>query len=109
MKLFFYFIFYENYVIYNIIFKLLNNGYFETFSPSFSLKHVTEIILRKRREMEDNECQITPLIDSLVLIDRNVDLLTPLLSQLTYEGLIDERMTIENSKKFIVFHSCFVP
>ena len=68
----------------------------------FSIQHVTEIILRKRREMADTECQITPLIDSLVLIDRNVDLLTPLLTQLTYEGLIDERMTIENSKKYFL-------
>jgi len=62
------------------------------------LKHVTDIILRKRREMADTECQITPLIDSLVLIDRNVDLLTPLLTQLTYEGLIDEHLIIENSE-----------
>ena len=50
--------------------------------------------------MSENECQITPLIDNLVLIDRNVDLITPLLTQLTYEGLIDERMVIENSKHF---------
>ena len=61
---------------------------------------MTDIILRKRREMSENECQITPLIDNLVLIDRNVDLITPLLTQLTYEGLIDERMVIENSKHF---------
>jgi len=60
-------------------------------------KHVTDIILRKRREMADNECQITPLIDNLVLIDRNIDLLTPLLTQLTYEGLIDESLKIENT------------
>ena len=66
----------------------------------FLIQHVTDIILRKRREKSDNECQITPLIDKLVLIDRNVDLLTPLLTQLTYEGLIDERMTIENSKYY---------
>lgn len=64
------------------------------------IQHVTDIIMRKRREMSDNECQITPLIDNLVLIDRNVDLLTPLLTQLTYEGLIDERMIIENSKRY---------
>lgn len=60
-------------------------------------KHVTEIILRKRREMADMESQITPLIDSILLIDRNVDLITPLLTQLTYEGLIDENFQIENT------------
>lgn len=59
---------------------------------------MTEIILRKRREMADMESQITPLIDSILLIDRNVDLITPLLTQLTYEGLIDENFQIENSK-----------
>lgn len=38
-------------------------------------------------------------IDHLLLIDRSVDLLTPLATQLTYEGLIDELFGINNSKK----------
>ena len=59
---------------------------------------MTEILLRKRREMADVESHITPLIDNLLLIDRNVDLITPLLTQLTYEGLIDDNFHIENSK-----------
>merc|ERR1719494_591352 len=59
--------------------------------------HVTEILLRKRREMADVESHITPLIDNLLLIDRNVDLITPLLTQLTYEGLIDDNFHIENT------------
>lgn len=37
-------------------------------------------------------------IDHLLLIDRSVDLLTPLATQLTYEGLIDELFGINNSK-----------
>ncbi|KAL4223148.1 Vacuolar protein sorting-associated protein 33A [Mactra antiquata] len=53
-------------------------------------KHVVDMMLRMRRELEGNEPQITPQIDNLVIIDRTVDLLTPLLTQLTYEGLIDE-------------------
>lgn len=36
-------------------------------------------------------------IDSLLLIDRSCDLVTPLLTQLTYEGLIDELFGIKNS------------
>ena len=59
--------------------------------------HVTDMIIRKRRELADTESQITPVIDSLLLIDRTVDLLTPLLTQLTYEGLIDETFSIENT------------
>ncbi|KAJ4485667.1 Sec1-like protein [Lentinula aciculospora] len=35
--------------------------------------------------------------DSLVVIDRRVDMITPLLTQLTYEGLIDELLGIRNS------------
>ncbi|WAR01544.1 VP33A-like protein [Mya arenaria] len=48
------------------------------------------------------ECaKITPQIDNLFIIDRTVDLLTPLLTQLTYEGLIDEMYGINNtSAKF---------
>ena len=34
--------------------------------------------------------ELTPQIDMVVLLDRTVDLLTPLCTQLTYEGLIDE-------------------
>ena len=60
-------------------------------------RHVTDMIIRKRRELADTESQITPVIDSLLLIDRSVDLLTPLLTQLTYEGLIDEIFAIENT------------
>jgi len=35
-------------------------------------------------------------IDSLVILDRRVDMITPLLTQLTYEGLIDELIGIKN-------------
>ncbi|KAF7302938.1 hypothetical protein MKEN_01256300 [Mycena kentingensis (nom. inval.)] len=35
-------------------------------------------------------------IDSLIIIDRRVDMITPLLTQLTYEGLIDELVGIKN-------------
>jgi vacuolar protein sorting-associated protein 33A len=36
-------------------------------------------------------------IDGMVIIDRKVDMVTPLLTQLTYEGLIDECMGLKNS------------
>jgi hypothetical protein len=34
--------------------------------------------------------------DSLVIIDRATDLITPFLTQLTYEGLLDEYFGIKN-------------
>lgn len=37
-------------------------------------------------------------IDHLLLIDRSVDLITPMAKQLTYEGLIDELFGINNSE-----------
>ncbi|OCH95674.1 ATP binding protein [Obba rivulosa] len=36
-------------------------------------------------------------IDSLIIIDRRTDMITPLLTQLTYEGLVDEMIGIKNS------------
>ncbi|RNF27664.1 putative vacuolar protein sorting-associated protein [Trypanosoma conorhini] len=38
---------------------------------------------------------LTPEIDSLFVLDRALDLVTPLLTQLTYEGLIDEFYNID--------------
>ena len=35
-------------------------------------------------------------IDQLVLVDRMVDLISPMCTQLTYEGLIDETLHIKN-------------
>ncbi|CAE1276174.1 VPS33A [Acanthosepion pharaonis] len=57
-------------------------------------KHLIDMMLRMRRELGGREPQLTPQIDNLLVIDRNVDLLTPMLSQLTYEGLIDEIFNI---------------
>ena len=61
-------------------------------------QHVLDMVLRKKREAVDSENQISPQIDTLLLLDRNIDLLTPLFSQLTYEGLIDELYGIQNSE-----------
>ncbi|CAM0907917.1 unnamed protein product [Alopecurus aequalis] len=37
-----------------------------------------------------------PEIDTLILLDREVDMVTPMCSQLTYEGLLDEMLEINN-------------
>ena len=37
-------------------------------------------------------------IDSLIILDRKVDMVSPLLTQLTYEGLVDELIGIKNCK-----------
>lgn len=46
-------------------------------------------------------------IDHLVLIDRSVDLMTPMVTQLTFEGLIDELFGIDCCK-LIIDSICFL-
>lgn len=75
-------------------------------------KQLAEMLLRMRREhavvdeVSSYTASRTPSllnnisnhIDQLIIIDRNVDIVTPLCTQLTYEGLIDETMAINNCK-----------
>eukprot|EP01094_Clydonella_sp_ATCC50884_P027895 TRINITY_DN8212_c0_g1_i1.p1 TRINITY_DN8212_c0_g1~~TRINITY_DN8212_c0_g1_i1.p1 ORF type:complete len:596 (+),score=194.45 TRINITY_DN8212_c0_g1_i1:119-1906(+) len=58
---------------------------------------VKDMMLRMRREMALEDNTVVPEIDSLFLIDRMTDLITPVLTQLTYEGLIDEVFGIRNT------------
>jgi hypothetical protein len=54
---------------------------------------------RRRRAhpgVEDPPPPASPSIDVLLLIDRDVDPVTPLCTQLTYEGFIDEAIGIVN-------------
>ena len=65
-------------------------------------KMVAEQILRMRRELSSiQEPQITSKIDNLIIIDRSVDMITPMMTQLTYEGMIDENIGIKYSLNFI--------
>jgi vacuolar protein sorting-associated protein 33A len=59
-------------------------------------KIICDMILHMRKEIPSNqEPQIIPKIDNLILIDRTVDNLTPMMTQLTYEGLIDENLGVK--------------
>eukprot|EP00658_Telonema_sp_P-2_P040794 TRINITY_DN29176_c0_g2_i2.p2 TRINITY_DN29176_c0_g2~~TRINITY_DN29176_c0_g2_i2.p2 ORF type:complete len:210 (-),score=64.74 TRINITY_DN29176_c0_g2_i2:121-750(-) len=62
-------------------------------------KAVADMILKLRREgfADGEEAVIIPEIDQLVLIDRQVDLVSPVCTPLTYEGLIDELFGIKNA------------
>lgn len=42
--------------------------------------------------------QLSTQIDAAVILDRSVDWVTPMLTQLTYEGLLDETMGIKSCK-----------
>jgi len=58
---------------------------------------VFDLMVRMKRETCGQEPQARTQIDTLVLLDRRVDLISPLPTQLTYEGLIDEMFGIQCS------------
>ncbi|KAK3539155.1 hypothetical protein QTP86_026972 [Hemibagrus guttatus] len=68
----------------------------QIFGKGECARHVANMMLRMKREFAGTQNQILPVFDTLLLLDRNVDLLTPLATQLTYEGLIDEIYGITN-------------
>eukprot|EP01065_Artemidia_motanka_P001781 TRINITY_DN10832_c0_g1_i1.p1 TRINITY_DN10832_c0_g1~~TRINITY_DN10832_c0_g1_i1.p1 ORF type:complete len:650 (+),score=210.47 TRINITY_DN10832_c0_g1_i1:82-2031(+) len=57
-------------------------------------ERVCRMLLSMRYD-SDAAVSHTPEIDSLYVIDRDVDLLTPMKTQVTYEGLIDELFGIQ--------------
>jgi vacuolar protein sorting-associated protein 33A len=65
-------------------------------------KILADMLLRMRQE-NVLDSHLNPRIghnqsfDSLIILDREVDFITPLLTQLTYEGLVDEKYGIKNS------------
>ena len=70
-------------------------------------KKLADLLARMRQELiagedtnESSKLGLTPstTIESLIVIDREVDYATPLLTQLTYEGLIDEVVGIQNNQ-----------
>lgn len=58
---------------------------------------VRDMLLRMRVEEAPQAPEGDPAIDVCVLLDRGADLVTPLMTQLTYEGLLDEVLGIRNS------------
>ncbi|XP_054710394.1 vacuolar protein sorting-associated protein 33A-like [Uloborus diversus] len=60
-------------------------------------KQVYDLMSRLRRELSGREPQTSPQIDSLLLLDRSIDLISVLATQLTYEGLLDEIFGVRNN------------
>lgn len=59
-------------------------------------RFVYDMMKRMHRQFDLDTLNVSPEIDALILIDREADLLTPMLTQLTYEGLVDEVFGIRN-------------
>ncbi|XP_062360025.1 vacuolar protein sorting-associated protein 33A isoform X3 [Cinclus cinclus] len=71
----------------------------QIFGKGDCARHVANMMIRMKREFPGSQNSIFPVFDTLLLLDRNVDLLTPLATQLTYEGLIDEIYGIQNTSE----------
>lgn len=67
-------------------------------------KHVWDLLKRLSLEPRTPKKHIThSQIDHLLLLDRSIDLVSPLVTQLTYEGLIDELFQINRCKSIFAF------
>ena len=60
--------------------------------------HACAQVLRRMRKEQGGvgPVAVAPQVDAMVLIDREVDCVTPLLTPLTYEGLIDHFFSVRN-------------
>lgn len=67
-------------------------------------RRLANLLLRERKELDADEAatQYTSMpsttIEQLIVIDRDIDFATPMLTQLTYEGLIDEFIGIKHNR-----------
>ena len=53
-------------------------------------KQCYDSMMRMQREVPDNEKKVPTQIENLILIDRSIDLITPMMMPATYEALLDE-------------------
>lgn len=86
------------------------HGYFPRIvGKGDNARRLADLLLRMRKEVDAEESSgladtsmrgLLPSADTenLIIIDRDVDFGTPLLTQLTYEGLIDEYVGIKNNQ-----------
>ncbi|GAA5979504.1 hypothetical protein JCM11641_005416 [Rhodosporidiobolus odoratus] len=66
-----------------------------------SAKRLVDLLQQMREEQPSSAPSAIPLasgtVDSMIVIDRQVDMVSALCTQLTYEGLVDEVVGIKNS------------
>ncbi|KAJ5899623.1 Sec1-like protein [Penicillium taxi] len=86
------------------------HGYFPRIvGKGDNARRLADLLLRMRKELDAEESSgladpsargLLPSADteSLIIIDRDVDFATPMLTQLTYGGLIDEYVGIKNNQ-----------
>lgn len=65
------------------------------------LQRLAQLLNRQPFPASEDPSVPSDRFDSLIILDRKVDMVTPLLTQLTYEGLIDELVGIKNCVFFL--------
>ena len=63
-------------------------------------QRLANLLQRHRASGEAQYSDITPSdqIDGLIIVDRSVDWVTPMCTQLTYQGMLDEYIGIKNGQ-----------
>jgi hypothetical protein len=65
-------------------------------------------LLQRHRSSGDSDYNDLPTsdqVDSLIIIDRSVDWVTPMCTQLTYEGMLDVFVGIKNGQSPNIDHT----
>ena len=66
--------------------------------PRADSQRLSDLLQRHRASGESQyaDLQVSDKVDSLIIVDRSVDWVTPMCTQLTYEGMLDEFVGIKN-------------
>lgn len=59
-------------------------------------ERVLDLMERSRKQVGPEVFQQDPEIETLIILDRDVDVITPMLTPVTYEGLLDELFDIKD-------------
>lgn len=54
----------------------------------------------RRTDSSTSSLPLSTQVDAMIVLDRSADWVTPMCTQLTYEGLIDETMGIKSCKRY---------
>lgn len=80
--------------LYGLFPRIVGKGYHASRLQNFLSRESTKV---SSESPLDTAVTSPDNFDCLIVLDRRVDMITPLLTQLTYEGLLDETIGIKNS------------
>ena len=99
----------------------LRHGFFPRIvGKGDNARRLADLLLRMRKELDAEEysglinasgrgLMVSSSIENLIIIDRDIDFATVLLTQLTYEGLLDELFGISNNQAEVDSNRSYTP